>query len=482
MTTASPPLYPVRVTGRLDQQLSRWLWLVKWLLVLPHVLVLALLWLGFVVLTAAAFVAILVTGRYPRTLFDYNVGVLRWTWRVAYYAYGALGTDEYPPFSLADQPDYPARLEIAYPDHLSRGLALVKWWLLAVPHYLVVGLFLGGGAYAASRDDAAGGFSLVGLLVLFAAVALLVRGSYPRSIFDFVLGMNRWALRVAAYAGLMTDRYPPFRLDLGGTEPSSVAVDAPPPPPAPGVPPSSVMVDAPPPPPAPGPRPAGGWTAGRTTGVVLGSLAMVVGLGLSAGGFGLLLLDGPARGADGYVMTDTERFGTTTAALVEADLDLPVEGPAWFYGPEQLGTLRIDVVPAGDAPVFVGIAARDDAMTFLGSTAYDEVTDLGPQPVYTRAGGEDTSAAVPADAPWWVASAQGAEPLSVTWEAAEGEWAVVVLNADGAPGVAVEARAGATLPHVGAIGTALLGSGLVLLALGVVGVVAAGRAASGGGR
>jgi hypothetical protein len=222
MSVPSGP-YPVVVAGRLDGGLSRWLWLVKWVLVIPHVLVLIVLWIGFVVLSLVAMVAIVFTGRYPRALFDYNVGVLRWSWRVSYYAYGALGTDQYPPFTLADRDDYPARLQVDYPEHLSRGLALVKWWLLAIPHYLVVGIFLGGGTWALGADER-GGISLLGVLVLIAAVALLFTGTYPRSVFDLVLGLNRWCLRVAAYAGLMTDRYPPFRLDQGGDDAGSVPV------------------------------------------------------------------------------------------------------------------------------------------------------------------------------------------------------------------------------------------------------------------
>jgi len=234
--------YPVRVDAVLDPPLSRGLWLVKWLLLIPHLVVLVFLWLAFSVVGLIAFFAILITGRYPRSLFDFNVGVLRWSWRVHYYGYGALGTDRYPPFTLAEVPDYPAHLDVPYPERLSRGLVLVKW-LLAIPHYVVLAVFVGGGLWLGTRGGTDNGWDngwsagggLVALLVFIAAIVLLFTGRYPMPIYDFVLGMDRWALRVAAYTALMTDRYPPFRLDQGGVDPGWFPVGPTPPSPT-GVP------------------------------------------------------------------------------------------------------------------------------------------------------------------------------------------------------------------------------------------------------
>ena len=216
---------PVLLAGRLDEPLNRWLWIVKWLLAIPHFVVLVFLWIAVAVLWVVALFAILFTGRYPKGIFDFNVGVLRWSWRVAFYATGAIGTDRYPPFSLSADVDYPATLDVAYPEELSRGLVLVKWWLLAIPHYVIVAIIGSGfwiGVFRFSGDRwSPGGFGtwgggLLGILVLIAGVRLLFTGRYPRDMFGLIVGLNRWVFRVAGYVLLMTDVYPPFRLDQGG--------------------------------------------------------------------------------------------------------------------------------------------------------------------------------------------------------------------------------------------------------------------------
>lgn len=216
--------YPLHFRGELDQRLSRGLWLVKWFLAIPHVIVLAFLWVAFTVAAVISGFSILFTGRYPRRLFDFNVGVMRWTWRVTFYAM-TLGTDRYPPFALAADATYPADLDVAYPSQLSRPAVLVKWWLLAIPHYVIVSIFGGGIAYwtwsgAGDTAQNVAGLGLTGVLAVVAGISLLFRQNYPESVFDFIMGMERWTFRVMTYVSLMTDHYPPFRLDAGPNDAS----------------------------------------------------------------------------------------------------------------------------------------------------------------------------------------------------------------------------------------------------------------------
>jgi hypothetical protein len=204
MTTASKT-YPVNLKGELTIPPGRWQWIFKWLLGIPHYIVLFFLGIAFWVVWVIAFFAILFTGKYPKGLFNFNAGFLRWAWRVGFYSYQALGTDKYPPFSLDPDPNYPADLDIPYPEKLSQGLVLVKWWLLAIPHIIIVAIFQGGWGR--------GGGGLVTILAVIGAIINLFTGKYPAEIFKLVIGMDRWSYRVFAYVALMTDKYPPFRLD-----------------------------------------------------------------------------------------------------------------------------------------------------------------------------------------------------------------------------------------------------------------------------
>lgn len=468
--------YPVLVDASLQPQLSRWLWLVKWILVIPHYIVLAFLWLAFLATTVVAFVAILVTGRYPRGIFDFNVGVLRWSWRVAFYAYGGLGTDQYPPFSLEERPDYPAHLEVAYPEHLSRGLALVKWWLLAIPHYLVIGLFLGGGWYLASGGDDAlpgvGGGGLIQLLVIVAGVVLLVTGRYPRGVFDLVLGLNRWVLRVAAYAALMTDEYPPFRLDLGGEDPGTgggLALH-----PAPATDLGGRAAPAPPTAPAPAPvapPPSARWGAGRIVAVVASGLMLLTSFGLMATGGSLLVGADVVRDADGYLTGPTVELQSAGYALVSDNLEIHNHSAIVDLPERLIGTVRIKA-SSEDGDVFVGIADSDDAAAYLSGVAHSTVVDpldgSGDQ-VYEFTDG-DAPTLLPEAADIWIESAAGRGTQEITFAPEEGDWTVVVMNADGTAPVESMVSAGATLPLLNEIALSLLAGGLLLLAGGGIGL------------
>lgn len=499
LTGPGPGTYPVRVDAGFDPAVSRWLWLVKWLLVLPHVLVLAVLWPVFVVLSVVAFFAILITGRYPRPLFDVDVGILRWAWRVAYYCYAANGTDRYPPFTFADVPDYPAHLEVPYPEHLSRGLVLVKWWLLALPHYLVVGLLTGSGTYVLWQTDTgdwasrSSGPGLIGLLVLVAVVVLLFRGRYPRGIFDLVLGLDRWVLRVAAYAGLLTDAYPPFRLDSGGRDPGTLQLTAPSPPPQPPVPAAGpAPVGGVPPTPGvpggvpsqgPGEGPAGehraeppaapGSSTGRVVAIVLGALAALLGLALTAGGAVLLAAD-THRDADGYLTTGTTSFSSATPALVSEPLEVSLRDLPG--GTDVLGEIRLHVTSTTGKPVFVGVGDESAVRQWLAGTAYDEVRSITQRPFggrTARVGGVVTRVPPPAAQTFWSAQATGVRDVTASWRVQSGTWVVVVASATGSPGVDVQARAAADVPALGWIGGGLLAGGLVLLLVGATVVVVA---------
>lgn len=193
---------PVRVRSDIDAP-SRRLWLVKWcLLAVPHYPILIGLYLLYPLVTIAAGIAILFTGRYPRPLFDFNVGVLRWSWRLMNYRFPMNTTDKYPPFTLASVPDYPADLEVDYPESLTNRAVLLQRWLLGLPQIILC-------------------WSLepfLQVLCVVNAVWLLCIGTINQGMFDLLMGIVRWRYRVAVYVSLMRDEYPPFRMDLGSVQ------------------------------------------------------------------------------------------------------------------------------------------------------------------------------------------------------------------------------------------------------------------------
>jgi len=184
--------YPLRFDVQYPERLSRLLIFVKWLLAIPHLIVVYLLGIVSSLFMLIAFFAILFTRRYPRGLFDFVVGVNRWSANLT--AYVGLLRDEYPPFSW-EAGTYPVTYEVDYPEQLSRWLIFVKW-LLIIPHVIVLYLLI-----------------IVALVVWTVGwFAILFTGSFPRGMFDFVVGVLRWNYRVNAYTGLLRDEYPPFSL------------------------------------------------------------------------------------------------------------------------------------------------------------------------------------------------------------------------------------------------------------------------------
>ena len=190
---AGPPSpdHAARFEIAYPSELNRWLPLIKWLLIIPHFVALFFVGIGAFFVAVYAFFAVLFTGRWPRGAFEYLVGTFRWAYRVV--AYFHLMTDAYPPFSLADDPNYPLRLNIDYPEHIDNWRPLVQW-LLAIPYLIIAGVL----------------YWLTGVLTIVAFFTVLFTKQIPRGLFELMVPGMRWNLRGNAYAYFMTGRYPPF--------------------------------------------------------------------------------------------------------------------------------------------------------------------------------------------------------------------------------------------------------------------------------
>ena len=193
---AASGAYPVELVGEYQERVNRFLWLIKWILLIPHIIVLWLVSIPVIITTPLSWLAVVILGRYPSFLWSYHAGLLRWNWRINFYSYEAGNTDQYPPFSFGPRDEYPADLIIEYPESSSRLTGFFRW-LLIIPHWIITAILQ----------------EIVGILVLFALVLVLFTGRYPEGMFNIIMGINRWIYRVSAYGWLLVDDYPPFSFD-----------------------------------------------------------------------------------------------------------------------------------------------------------------------------------------------------------------------------------------------------------------------------
>ncbi|HJX74882.1 MAG TPA: DUF4389 domain-containing protein, partial [Gaiella sp.] len=346
-----------------------------------------------------------------------------------FYAFVAYGTDRYPPFTLRDVPDYPARLVAVYPERQRRGLSFLGWWLLGLVQATIGAILL----------------TAVHLVALLGALALLVRGDYPRDVLDFDVGLNRYAMRTFAFVGLLTPEYPPFRLDLGGTEAGDPAPVASP----------ATRYSSP---------QRRSWSGGRLTGAVTACLLVLTGLAAIAGGATALVYDQWKRDGAGYLMSGSRTFSTDTYALVS---DSYHAGTSGARGVERDVVGRFRVRAEGSGPIFVGLASSSAVDSYLAGVRQDRATTVyaGPEDFETRQGGAPT--APPTAKRIWVAQSQGSGPQTLTWQPQSGTWRIVVMRPDASRGVSADLAIGGRFPHLLWIGLGTVGGGLVLVLLGV---------------
>jgi hypothetical protein len=209
-------------------------------------------------------------------------------------------------------------------------------------------------------------------------------------------------------------------------------------------------------------------TRGRSTGgriglIVTGAIAGVLALGALVLGAGALWADG--ENDQGYLATDSERFAAGTRALATENLDVDLDGVDWLVDSGELGKVQLEVASKGDEPVFVGIARTEDVTSYLRGVDHTLVTDVDADPfeaAYQRESGNRRPAA-PAQESFWAASTQGRGTQTLDWRVDDGDWSVVVMNADGSRGVAADVSAGAKMPFLDELGWSALGGGGTLL-------------------
>ena len=288
-------------------------------------------------------------------------------------------------------------------------------------------------------------------------IVLLFRGEYPRGIFDFVLGLHRWALRVVAYAAVMTPEYPPFRVDPGENEPSGM-LTAPAPHRGEGA--------------APAARSRPQWGPGRITAVVIAGIGTLVSIAaIAAGGTGIVL-DQTQRDAAGYLMTSASPYSTSTYALVSASYRGGSSND-WFVARDILGTVRVRI--SSSRPVFIGIGPESAVNAYLANVARTQGDTFATRSSDFRVLPGTAPSSPPTAQHFWSTSATGAGQQILTWTPQNGNWRIVLMNADSSNAVNASVSIGARVPHLLAIGIAALGAGLLLLLLSGGGIFLAVR-------
>jgi hypothetical protein len=212
--------------------------------------------------------------------------------------------------------------------------------------------------------------------------------------------------------------------------------------------------------------PAKRRSGGRIAAIVAGSVAAVLAIGFIAAG-ALLLWGNSEKDDQGYLSTGKDHYAASTYALATDNLDVDLDGAGWIMDRDDLGNVRLAVESSADKPVFVGIAPTSDVINYLKDTSYTSVTDVDYSPFHASYRDHDHSGdhspARPADQDFWAASAHGSGTQAVTWDLEDGDWSIVVMNADGSRGVDTDISAGAKVPFLGTLGWVSLGGALVLL-------------------
>jgi hypothetical protein len=207
----------------------------------------------------------------------------------------------------------------------------------------------------------------------------------------------------------------------------------------------------------------------RTGYAIAGTVSVLIAAVLVAAGAFALWGDAK-KDADGYLSTGTAHFTTASRALQSERLDVDIDGKDWIAGVEDLGDTRLQVAPAGGKGVFAGIGPKRDVDRYLRGVGRTVLTDIDSAPFSARhveiQGAR--SPAPPAEQGFWAASAVGSGPQTLRWTPDVGDWAVVVMNADGSPGVEADVSAGAEVAFLAALGWSLAGAGSLFLIAGVV--------------